>query len=356
LLGVHALSFTQQYEDKIKDFRRTFKDYVQSVRASARPGPGTGGTTDNKLIIEKDTDGYPIAPKPESWNKSTKEDLEKLYRDYITIHYRRFICRSRYNYSEVHIGLASGNRDRQAPFTRIGEKHTAFISHKYLPRNMELKDPRAMKRDQLIKFFKHIAGREASHGIKDGFKFKNVLSTRKKGEIRSAKYPGPAPDPEPALSPITDNAPNLDPTYNFSSSVGQAQTSSFQISLHPIYSDPQPIQSIHSAPAPVASTSALTYDPGHSWDTRIELDPSLDPEFDTRPSTNSHIRVQEHNIGQSSGSQWLTVPTPAEPAQLPANDSATNTNRSPRRRGQSAEQLAIEEAKKLIGKGKRRRR
>lgn len=73
---------------------RTVKEYVESVKSSAGPGPGTQSGTD-KLVINKDPEGYPIAPRPSTWEKITKDDIEKLYRMYITIHYRRFICRIR---------------------------------------------------------------------------------------------------------------------------------------------------------------------------------------------------------------------------------------------------------------------
>ena len=51
-----------------------------------------------------------------------------------------------------------------------------------------MKDPRSMKLDSLIKFFKHISERESSHGITNAFRFKSVLSSRKKGSIRPARY------------------------------------------------------------------------------------------------------------------------------------------------------------------------
>lgn len=45
-----------------------------------------------------------------------------------------------------------------------------------------------MKVDSLVKFFKHVAERETSHGISDSFKFKSVLSSRKKGTLLPARY------------------------------------------------------------------------------------------------------------------------------------------------------------------------
>jgi hypothetical protein len=45
-----------------------------------------------------------------------------------------------------------------------------------------------MKLNSMIKFFEHIATREQSYGVEDGFRFKAVLSSRKKGSIHPAKY------------------------------------------------------------------------------------------------------------------------------------------------------------------------
>lgn len=45
-----------------------------------------------------------------------------------------------------------------------------------------------MKLDSLVMFFKHISNREASHGIAHAFRFKAVLSSRKKGILHPARY------------------------------------------------------------------------------------------------------------------------------------------------------------------------
>src|SRR5882762_6576858 len=85
---------------------------------------------------------------------------------------------------------------RQAPFTRISRKQTDFLERKYFPRGLILKDPRSMRQEDIIKFFEHAANRQASHGVKDTFRFKAVLSSRKKGDINGTKYNDPAINPE----------------------------------------------------------------------------------------------------------------------------------------------------------------
>jgi hypothetical protein len=58
-----------------------------------------------------------------------------------------------------------------------------------------------MKQEAIISFFRHIATREGSHGISNAFRFKGILSSRKKGDLQKSRYddddtePGPAPLP-----------------------------------------------------------------------------------------------------------------------------------------------------------------
>lgn len=45
-----------------------------------------------------------------------------------------------------------------------------------------------MKWDSLVAFFKHVAEREASHGVPHAFRFNSVLSSRKNGNMLPARY------------------------------------------------------------------------------------------------------------------------------------------------------------------------
>ena len=90
LLGVPAKSFRQMYENKATEIMRTVHEYIKTVKASARAGAGAGAESGNKTTITLDPTGFPIAPRPPSWDKTTKEEFEKLYRSYITHHYRAF--------------------------------------------------------------------------------------------------------------------------------------------------------------------------------------------------------------------------------------------------------------------------
>lgn len=72
-----------------------------------------------------------------------------------------------------------------------------FIEADYLPTGISIKDPRSMRLESLIQFFKHVLLREASHGIRNAFRFKAVLSSRKSGMMRPANYINDGADNEP---------------------------------------------------------------------------------------------------------------------------------------------------------------
>lgn len=86
------------------------------------------------------------------------------------------------------IELACGDPDRQAPFEQIMANNSDFIHSDCLPSGISLKDPRSMKHDALISFFQHVSNREDQHGIQNAFRFQNVMTGRKKGTLRPARY------------------------------------------------------------------------------------------------------------------------------------------------------------------------
>jgi hypothetical protein len=57
-----------------------------------------------------------------------------------------------------------------------------------------------MRKEEITKFFEHVENRQSSHGIKDAFRFKAVLLSRKKAEVIKSKYEDPRPAPD-----LTDN-------------------------------------------------------------------------------------------------------------------------------------------------------
>lgn len=92
-IGVTCQSFQEMNENKTEDIMRTVMEYVKIVRAATGTGTGTGTGSESRnpsLTINLGTDGFPVAPCPPSWDTLSKESLERLYRSYITHHYRRF--------------------------------------------------------------------------------------------------------------------------------------------------------------------------------------------------------------------------------------------------------------------------
>ena len=70
-----------------------------------------------------------------------------------------------------------------------------------------MKEPRAMKLLGLIDFFKHVLQRETSHGIKKAFRFKAVLSSRRKGTLGPSRYKDDDEDSKSNKSKDTSPAP-----------------------------------------------------------------------------------------------------------------------------------------------------
>lgn len=81
------------YPDKAKEMKRMVLDYIKCLRqahfASTQIPSNitTNGIQRNTLEIHDS--GFPLAPRPESWSKVTKADLEPIYRLYIGKHYRK---------------------------------------------------------------------------------------------------------------------------------------------------------------------------------------------------------------------------------------------------------------------------
>lgn len=82
------------YMDKAKEMKRVVLDYIKLIRRTHINNSQTVGdnaTTNGiqKDIIKVDANGFPLAPRPESWKNVTRSDLEPLYRLYLKRHYRK---------------------------------------------------------------------------------------------------------------------------------------------------------------------------------------------------------------------------------------------------------------------------
>ncbi|KAF8799627.1 hypothetical protein BYT27DRAFT_7263713 [Phlegmacium glaucopus] len=363
-LGVRIKGFEQMHQEKALDMKRAVLEYVKVVQNMKVTPAGTGtGTQTGTLSVQLDPDGFPILTCPTSWEKITKEDMERLFRAYITDQYR----------------LAARDKERQAPFGRLSANSSDFVEAKYLPPAISLSDPRSMKREALIQFFQHITARQTSHGIQDAFRFKAVLSSRKQGSLRTARYvntigddPAPARRKKNRMNTSTHRITETLATNISDITQGMAHSFNPNDSLMPMLLQEQLIPE-HPGPSVMPS---LTLDPAFNIDPPLILDPLLDPAMDSNVSFTT-LMLNALPDMTCPGPQLFGMATPGliDPKQLslaPSGPSCLNlaldlnaklarnatTTRgevSPWRKGKTAENLAIEEAKKYGAKGKHRR-
>jgi hypothetical protein len=94
LLGVPANAFDVMYPDKAKEMKRNVLDYIKILRtAHSNNSQSAGDNITNGIqrnTLKIDDSGYPLAPRPVSWTKVTKAELEPIYRLYMARHYRTF--------------------------------------------------------------------------------------------------------------------------------------------------------------------------------------------------------------------------------------------------------------------------
>lgn len=106
--------------------------------------------------------------------------------------------------------VATGRRTRVVPFEAISKSPSIYIDPIYLPTGFVMKDPRNMKGEAIIAFFKHIADREKVHRSSDVFRFSRINGSRKATEILHTLYPGEASHDPPMASSKTTRISNAD--------------------------------------------------------------------------------------------------------------------------------------------------
>lgn len=262
-----------------------------------------------------------------------------------------------------------------------------------------------MRQEDILKFFKHIERRQSSHGIKDAFKFKAVLTSRKKGSLEEAVYKDvlidEAPEPDPIhssptredshdgvgtgltmgldgdqshwefLGGLSDQVNDARPEPDMTQTPDSLPTPepSQKTTLRP-RPKPRPIRkankgdrNCHGVPEgdniPPQTQEVnsprrgadLFLDRDYRWEPRIELDPSLDPTWDGLGPVPEGSRWEPRiELDPSLDSGLRPVPEESSHVQTPSL--IPSPARTPRKK---ADQLALEEAKKIIGKGRRRR-
>ena len=77
-----AIEMKRMVFDYIKLLRRTHQDISQNPNADV--GNGIEAWT-----IKTDATGFPLAPRPKSWVKVTRAEVEPIFRMYMTHQYRK---------------------------------------------------------------------------------------------------------------------------------------------------------------------------------------------------------------------------------------------------------------------------
>jgi hypothetical protein len=243
-------------------------------------------------------------------------------------------------------GLACRNRERQAPFERISAKQSDFIDAEYVPNNMKIKDPRSMKLDHMVSFFEHIAEREASEGIANAFRFKAILSSRKKGSLRPAQYKEVGAESGDDTGIGTAPAPARRRKKQRDMTLTEEGTAPTNARLYQAPSNEQVTESGVGA-GPLFSTGLLS--PSNT--------PAPSPSIpSTRGSTTEN---SSSGMPQSQGN--LTVPSSTtglftpEDSPAPLATGAARPDAVTRRKVKSPNELLLEEAGRYGSQGRRRR-
>lgn len=235
----------------------------------------------------------------------------------------------------------------------------------------------------MIQFFEHIRGRqEAGFGLEDAFRFKAVLSSRKKGTLQDSRYiewpeseesepeqrtvsgrrPARKPDPAPATDRrLANNEPALPPASEPALIPLDQPPVPSPVQIPPQYSFHTFQTNLQSLPHN-ADNLFLTLDPQFNVDARIDLDPCLDPAYDGHPYMNT-VPGSTPALSTMPAHSYLLTPTLTPEPELsqgilpgPHEADIPKPASRPRRKGTNADKLAISEAKKILKKGKTRGR
>lgn len=182
---------------------------------------------------------------------------------------------------------------------------------KYLPRGLKLLAPRAMRQEDIVKFFKHISTRQISHGVRDAFRFKAVMTSRKGSKFDETQYVDPLANP--ALLVIgTESTP--------------ASTSGPVPTMPAVYSDLNPAPTYEPVPAlpqePSFFTSVFSIGDQSAvggQSNSPEVTPNTLPPANTRtipkprPTAKGRKKVPEHaldNAGDDNPERTQARPRP----------------------------------------------
>ncbi|KAM6500775.1 hypothetical protein JOM56_003789 [Amanita muscaria] len=167
LMSVAAQPFLEVYKDNVTNMKRQLMEYMRTLRPPANP------ILREAVIFNISEDGFPILPV--SWDglKHNKDKLEQYFKLYLSQHYK----------------LATNYGSQHVPFKSIAENLSSYTSPEYLPSDLQMTNPRNMRKKAIQEFFEHVSERQNVHGIKQAFRFKMVKSGN---QMVPAKYPNDA--------------------------------------------------------------------------------------------------------------------------------------------------------------------
>uniref|UniRef100_A0A8H8CGH6 Uncharacterized protein n=1 Tax=Psilocybe cubensis TaxID=181762 RepID=A0A8H8CGH6_PSICU len=173
LLGVQKSmkikSFEETYPKQAHEIQRLMIEYVRNVIDKSQ---GREMIAAQENTLGSSDDGFPIIGP--SWNKEKlgKADASKLYREYLSKHYK----------------LATNGRTEQVPYGDIMMDVSKFIHKDYLPLGFVFKDPHNTGIDDIKAFFDHIYDREQNVQPAEVFRFHSITTSRINGTVVPACY------------------------------------------------------------------------------------------------------------------------------------------------------------------------
>ncbi|KAM6490263.1 hypothetical protein JOM56_014240 [Amanita muscaria] len=167
LMSVAAQPFLEVYKDNVTNMKRQLMEYMRTLWPPANP------ILREAVIFNISEDGFPILPV--SWDglKHNKDKLEQYFKLYLSQHYK----------------LATNYGSQHVPFKSIAENLSSYISPEYLLSDLQMTNPRNMRKKAIQEFFKHVSERQNVHGIKQVFRFKMVKSGADNNNTLASKRP-----------------------------------------------------------------------------------------------------------------------------------------------------------------------
>lgn len=183
LVGVTERCFEDEQSGKAHEIKRVWLDYVQNVLEEKSGG---APRINEKQVTEILTspEGFPIFSPTFSPEKLSKREAEKLLRSFLRRNYGASVLSVDIPALMVLIALANGAQTEEVPYADIGkgiDQRRQFVDDVYLPDGFVLRDPHNIKREEIIRFLKHLQDRQANNPSANIFRFR--VSKRQEKEV-----------------------------------------------------------------------------------------------------------------------------------------------------------------------------